>query len=1171
MVNQDREAMGSRQNPRRRYLFPNLGALSSNFVSEGIVGLTGHAVQHRQVINLYQPQQDKRFNAAIDDPYAATTGLTGNPHAELLAKVAGITPPSSTSATSSSPGIDSLLLIPVEADILANDAPQSVTAGTPVSFGQRTRREVIAVIQCVLRPAAAVQPTQQLQQQIQQALLSVRSGSLPEASSTTPGPVTSATPFTFGSVVSGSRPRVFTTAVCRLLCRISDTIGNIIRNTRRLDLTDASLAAARRARQRFVSLIEVSNAMNTETKVEPVVARIAREVPELLDADRCTLFFVDHEKQQLIVRKDSSNGRPKSLLSWVFGQSNAPELPFNEGTTEIYFPMNKGIAGYVARTGETLNIPDAHADPRFNAEMDKTTGYKTRNMLCVPMLDKNRVVQGVVQVINKNPRYPCFDQEDEEVLGSFAAQASLSVTNSALLESTERALRQSEGLLQITRALSTEMRDIEQLMRIVVRTVQELLSSERCTVFIVDRENKELYTNEGMSYGMGPALPINHERTTMIRFPMDRGIAGSVATTLQTVNIKDAYEDSRFNRAMDKQTGFRTRSILCMAILPQSRQESIGVIQCMNKIDPRRKTPSIFTQADEELLAAFCSQAAVAIENSRLFAHTEKILNQNLMEFRNAKLKFSITKKLAISSQLSQLIDQVKLLADQLLKADECVLYFVDHSTNEFYFAKDDTDDGRGARRFPLGQGIAGRVALTGEIINIVADAYKDPQFDPAIDQRKNRVTHSILCAPIKSDNTIVGVISVRDEKNRGGFELPEIKLLKIICAHAEIAISNRRRLKSFFQSHEVKTDVDRSATEYLMHERGMKIASSDVDNYLSYRMDDIKLLNSIGSGSYGEVYKAIVNDDIVAVKRLHARSLRAEQVESFCSEVSLMCQLKHPNIVGFVGAVTEPSALCIITEFCQNGSLADLLLQPTIPMSFEWKLRAALDAARGMQYLHSSNPVILHRDLKSDNLLVDANWRVKVADFGLTRFLSKKAMTQVGTPMWMAPEIITGEQYTENADVYAFGIILWELLTRSEPYEDMEQYAIIMQVVEGRRPKLTPETEASPIVPLMKDCWAAKPADRPTFDVIVERLCALETRLAEQGQPLDQYGLTRADRERLGLDVGVQYEPFRSSKAHPPLAPVTLKKFATENANTSSTTGSAANPPSATTASPSK
>jgi serine/threonine protein kinase len=118
--------------------------------------------------------------------------------------------------------------------------------------------------------------------------------------------------------------------------------------------------------------------------------------------------------------------------------------------------------------------------------------------------------------------------------------------------------------------------------------------------------------------------------------------------------------------------------------------------------------------------------------------------------------------------------------------------------------------------------------------------------------------------------------------------------------------------------------------------------------------MEDIVLKGAIGNGSYGEVYRALVNGNIVAVKKLHVRNLKAEQVDAFCKEASLMCQLKHPNIVGFIGAVTEPSNLCILTQYCSRGSLADLLLEHKIDMNFKLKLRFAIDAAKGLIYLHT-------------------------------------------------------------------------------------------------------------------------------------------------------------------------------------------------------------------------
>jgi len=593
-----------------------------------------------------------------------------------------------------------------------------------------------------------------------------------------------------------------------------------------------------------------------------------------------------------------------------------------------------------------------------------------------------------------------------------------------------------------------------------------------------------------MSYGMGPSLPIDHDKQTLISFPMDRGIAGAVATTGQCVNIADAYKDPRFNQTMDKETGFRTRSILCMAIA-NHRGVCSGVLQVMNKKD------GCFSDDDEKMLNAFCAQAAVALENSRLFQQTERALNHALADQRNLKFMLSVTKNLFSDLHLTSMIDQMTMQVHHLLKSDDCALYLVDQDKQEFWLAKEE-DEGH-VKRYPLSTGIVGFVARTADSVRLSSTAHSDSRFDPAVDQRRGHVTHSILCCPIKAElqddvTKVVGVMSVRDEKDRGGFEVEEEKLLRVFCAQAAVAIMNSKRFSSIMEQSEIK-ESDHSAAEYLKRARGMKLASDDINSF-QYRMDEIVMKGAIGTGSYGEVFRALVRGKIVAVKKLHVRSLRAEQVDAFCKEASLMCQLDHRNIVGFIGAVTEPSNLCILTQYCSRGSLADLLLESSIEMNFSQKIQFALDAAQGMLYLHHSNPAILHRDLKSDNLLVTQDWTVKVADFGLTRFMSeKKQMTQVGTPMWMAPEIITGKKYTEKADVYAFGIILWEILTRDEPYEEKEPMQIVVEVVnDDLRPTILPEFASSPLVALMTDCWHTDAPQRPTFEKVVERLQSIQT-----------------------------------------------------------------------------
>src|SRR3989344_4790644 len=135
-------------------------------------------------------------------------------------------------------------------------------------------------------------------------------------------------------------------------------------------------------------------------------------------------------------------------------------------------------------------------------------------------------------------------------------------------------------------------------------------------------------------------------------------------------------------------------------------------------------------------------------------------------------------------------------------------------------------------------------------------------------------------------------------------------------------------------------------------------------------------------------------------------------------------------------GACVKRPNLCIVTEFVQQGALKDILHNPSIKLPYQQKLRILHSAASGIGHLHSLEPAIIHRDLKPSNLLVDENWNVKVADFGFARIKEENAtMTRCGTPAWTAPEVIRGEHCFESADVYSFALIMWEMLTRKQPY----------------------------------------------------------------------------------------------------------------------------------------
>jgi tRNA A-37 threonylcarbamoyl transferase component Bud32 len=227
-----------------------------------------------------------------------------------------------------------------------------------------------------------------------------------------------------------------------------------------------------------------------------------------------------------------------------------------------------------------------------------------------------------------------------------------------------------------------------------------------------------------------------------------------------------------------------------------------------------------------------------------------------------------------------------------------------------------------------------------------------------------------------------------------------------------------------------------------------------DVDSdCLDYEIlwEDLTIGENIGQGSCGTVYHALWYGSDVAVKVFSKQEYSDDLIQSFRQEVSVMKRLRHPNILLFMGAVTSPQRLCIVTEFLPRGSLCRLLHRNTPKLDWRRRVHMALDIARGVNYLHHYNPPIIHRDLKSSNLLVDKNWTVKVGDFGLSRLKHETYLTTKtgrGTPQWMAPEVLRNEPSDEKSDVYSFGVILWELATEKIPWDNLNAMQVLLSCI---------------------------------------------------------------------------------------------------------------------------
>ena len=259
-----------------------------------------------------------------------------------------------------------------------------------------------------------------------------------------------------------------------------------------------------------------------------------------------------------------------------------------------------------------------------------------------------------------------------------------------------------------------------------------------------------------------------------------------------------------------------------------------------------------------------------------------------------------------------------------------------------------------------------------------------------------------------------------------------------------------------------------------------------------------------LGAGGKG---RAPVSEVLVAVKQLRSLPREHSGVEAFCKEIALMQRLQHPNVLSMLGvSISHTGTLAVLTQYLARGSVFQMLhprTGPGSPLPRVLAMRMLADCATGMSYLHACSPPIIHRDLKSQNLLVGTDFRVKVADFGLSReCLQPGAMTRVGSVQWAAPEVLLGQSYSHKCDLWSFGVVCWEVLTACVPFEGMAQTAVATKVaMEGLRLPVPPHTPRR-LLRLIARCWLEDAGQRPDFESVVGELNCIERELLAAGEP---------------------------------------------------------------------
>ena len=327
-------------------------------------------------------------------------------------------------------------------------------------------------------------------------------------------------------------------------------------------------------------LLSVSQRIAGLKSLSEILWTIIETTTETLKADRGSLFLND------------------PLTGELYSRVAQGDL-----VREIRILNTTGIAGSIFQTGVGEIIHDAYADERFNSKIDEQTGYVTKNIVCAPVRTVRGDLIGVIQILNK--KRGRFTKDDLDIVQGITLQAAVSLQNAQGMEEMVKSREKEMKFLDVVAEVTSEIELGSLLQRVMVEATR-MLNADRATLFLNDFKTNELFSRVAMGEGIGE-----------IRLPNNAGIAGAVFQSRETINIPHAYADLRFNPSFDKQTGYFTRSILCVPIINKDG-DCIGCTQALNK------KGGGFTEEDESRLKAFTQQVSIALENAKLFEDVAK-------------------------------------------------------------------------------------------------------------------------------------------------------------------------------------------------------------------------------------------------------------------------------------------------------------------------------------------------------------------------------------------------------------------------------------------------------------------------------------------------------------------------------------------------------------------
>lgn len=564
-------------------------------------------------------------------------------------------------------------------------------------------------------------------------------------------------------------------------------------------------------------LTESTRSLLTERQVMPLLETVQLTVTRIVGCESLQIFFADPSTNKLFQMKEGSETAGVSADVNNLGQVSRVSIDVADA----------GIAGVAFSTKKSVNVAVAKEHPGYNESIDG--GFANGALIAVPLLSSKGSVL-LVAVARQKRNGMMFTDSDEIILEALSRVSQGALANAQSHERNiaeiQKALNNHKyytALLAVAQELSAVL-DTDTLVRKIMTKAQSFIGADRCSLFLVDKVRGGLWSM------------VAHGATDRIHIPQGEGIAGTVAATGETLNIPDAYQDPRFNSAVDKSTGYRTKSILCVAI----HSGSGGIIGCTQMIN-KLGAPE-FSATDVELMTAFNVFCGIALSNAQLFeAATQSKKKMTAM--------LDIALSLSTSTTLDALVTNIMGRARELIEAEYCCLFINDRSRH----VCKPLGSSEAGSEFSIKKDAVGYVALTGSELNIVKPS-EDKRFE-MVPVAEIKEVNAILVIPvIDASGQIVGVVKAMNKKGMPQFTDEDQSLLRAFASFAGLALEQwmTKRPGEFGQS-EIElveqlspselTNVDLSDRMKIFDPTIGIVASAKFDPYQFQKNDQFRVL----------------------------------------------------------------------------------------------------------------------------------------------------------------------------------------------------------------------------------------------------------------------------------------------------------------------------------------